>query len=129
MKENKIYPAVFTKEEDGSYNVVFPDLDGAFTCGTNFKEALYMAKDCLELNLSTLDEMPPVSDLENIKLNKGEHIVMIQADMLEFKKKYDNKLVKKTLTLPKWLNDLGVEKKVNFSKILQEALKERLQIL
>lgn len=129
MKENKIYPAVFAKEEDGSYNIVFPDLDGAFTCGADFQEALYMAKDCLELNLSTLDEMPPISDLENIKLNKGEHIVMIQADMLEFKKKYDNKLIKKTLTLPKWLNDLGVEKKVNFSKILQEALKERLEIL
>lgn len=129
MKENQIYPAIFTKEEDGSYSVVFPDIDGAFTCGIDFKEALYMAKDCLELNLSTLDEMPPISDLENIKLNKGEHIVMIQADMLEFRKKYDNKLIKKTLTLPKWLNDLGVEKKVNFSKILQEALKERLQIL
>lgn len=129
MKENKIYPAIFIKEEDGSYSVTFPDLDGAFTCGADFQEAIYMAKDCLELNLSTLDEMPPVSDLENIKLNKGEHIVMVQADMLEFKKKYDNKLIKKTLTLPKWLNDLGVEKKVNFSKILQEALKERLQIL
>ena len=54
---------------------------------------------------------------------------MIQADMLEFKKKYDNKLIKKTLTLPKWLNDLGIERKVNFSKLLQEALKEKLQIL
>lgn len=129
METNQIYPAIFTKEEDGGYSVVFPDIDGAFTCGVDFKEALYMAKDCLELNLSTLDEIPPISDLENIKLNKGEHIVMIQADMLEFRKKYDNKLIKKTLSLPKWLNDLGVEKKVNFSKILQEALKERLQIL
>lgn len=129
METNQIYPAIFTKEEDGGYSVVFPDIDGAFTCGVDFKEALYMAKDCLELNLSILDEIPPISDLENIKLNKGEHIVMIQADMLEFRKKYDNKLIKKTLSLPKWLNDLGVEKKVNFSKILQEALKERLQIL
>ncbi|WP_437183127.1 hypothetical protein, partial [Segatella copri] len=77
----------------------------------------------------TLEEVPAISDLENIKLNKGEHIVMIQADMLEFKKKYDNKLIKKTLTLPKWLNDLGIERKVNFSKLLPEALKEKLQIL
>ncbi len=128
MIEKQIYPAIFSREEDGSYNVVFPDLEGAFTFGIDFKEALYMAKDCLELNLSTLEEMPMISDLENIKLNKNEHIVMIQADMLEFKKKYDNKLVKKTLTLPKWLNDLGIEKKINFSKLLQEALKDKLQI-
>ena len=129
MKDKQIYPAIFTKEEDGSYSVSFPDLDGAFTCGNDFKEALYMAKDCLELNLSTLEQVPAISDLENLKINKGEHIVMIQADMLEFKKKYDNKLIKKTLTLPKWLNDLGIERKVNFSKLLQEALKEKLQIL
>ena len=128
MRDKQICPAIFKKEEDGSYSVVFPDLDGAFTCGTDFKEALYMAKDCLELNLSTLEEMPTISDLENIKLNQGEHIVMIQADMLEFKKKYNNKLIKKTLTLPKWLNDLGIEKKINFSKLLQEALKEKLQL-
>ena len=44
------------------------------------------------------------------------------------KKKYNNKLIKKTLTLPKWLNDLGIEKKINFSKLLQEALKEKLQL-
>lgn len=120
METNQIYPAIFTKEEDGGYSVVFPDIDGAFTCGVDFKEALYMAKDCLELNLSILDEIPPISDLENIKLNKGEHIVMIQADMLEFRKKYDNKLIKKTLSLPKWLNDLGVEKKLIFQKFCKK---------
>ena len=55
-------------------------------------------------------------------------MVMVQADMLNFRKKNDNKPVKKTLTIPKWLNDLGIEKKINFSKVLQEALKEKLQI-
>ena len=127
MKDIYIFPAVFLKEEDG-YSVSFPDIDGAFTCGETFEEALFMAKDCLELNLDTVDEIPHVSDIDKIKLNENEYLVMVQADMLNFRKKNDNKPVKKTLTIPKWLNDLGIEKKINFSKVLQEALKEKLQI-
>ncbi|MBS5038294.1 MAG: type II toxin-antitoxin system HicB family antitoxin [Fusobacterium sp.] len=127
MKDIYIFPAVFLKEEDG-YSVSFPDIDGAFTCGETFEEALFMAKDCLELNLDTVDEIPHVSDIDKIKLNENEYLVMVQADMLNFRKKNDNKPVKKTLTIPKWLNDLGIEKKINFSKVLQDALKEKLQV-
>ena len=127
MKDIYIFPAVFLKEEDG-YSVSFPDIDGAFTCGETFEEALFMAKDCLELNLNTVDEIPHVTDIDKIKLNENEYLVMVQADMLNFRKKNDNKPVKKTLTIPKWLNDLGIEKKINFSKVLQDALKEKLQV-
>lgn len=127
MKDIYIFPAVFLKEEDG-YSVSFPDIDGAFTCGETFEEALFMAKDCLELNLDTVDEIPHVTDIDKIKLNENEYLVMVQADMLNFRKKNDNKPVKKTLTIPKWLNDLGIEKKINFSKVLQDALKEKLQV-
>ena len=127
MKDIYIFPAVFLKEEDG-YSVSFPDIDGAFTCGETFEEALFMAKDCLELNLDTVDEIPHVSDIDKIKLIENDYLVMVQADMLNFRKKNDNKPVKKTLTIPKWLNDLGIEKKINFSKVLQDALKEKLQV-
>ena len=127
MKDIYIFPAVFLKEEDG-YSISFPDIDGAFTCGETFEEALFMAKDCLELNLDTVDEIPHVTDIDKIKLNENEYLVMVQADMLNFRKKNDNKPVKKTLTIPKWLNDLGIEKKINFSKVLQDALKEKLQV-
>ncbi|MFR9019249.1 MAG: type II toxin-antitoxin system HicB family antitoxin [Fusobacterium sp.] len=127
MKDIYIFPAVFLKEEDG-YSVSFPDIDGAFTCGETFEEALFMAKDCLELNLNTVDEIPHITDIDKIKLNENEYLIMVQADMLNFRKKKDNKPVKKTLTIPKWLNDLGIEKKINFSKVLQDALKEKLQV-
>lgn len=79
-----------------------------------------MAKDCLELNLDTVDEIPHVTDIDKIKLNENEYLVMVQADMLNFRKKNDNKPVKKTLTIPKWLNDLGIEKKINFSKVFKK---------
>nr|DAV86949.1 MAG TPA: hypothetical protein [Caudoviricetes sp.] len=127
MKNIYVFPAIFLKEDDG-YSVKFPDIDGAFTCGETFEEALLMAKDCLELNLDTIEEIPKISELDTIKLKKNEYIVMVQADMLSFKKKQDNQLVKKTLSIPKWLNDLGTEKKINFSKLLQEALMKNLKI-
>lgn len=127
MKDIFIFPAVFSKDDDG-YSVYFPGIEGAFTCGDTFEEAVFMAKDCLELNLDGIEEFPKVIDIEDIKLKKNEYVVMIQADMVSYRKKYHSQPVKKTLTIPKWLNDLGVQKKVNFSKLLQESLKKELNL-
>lgn len=126
-KLNKIYvyPAVFTEDNDG-YSVVFPGIEGAFTCGGSFEEAFLNAKDCLELNLETVEEIPKVSNPKDIKLGKNEYIVMIQADMISYRKRYNNRTVKKTLTIPAWLNDVASEKKINFSKVLQRALEKIL---
>ncbi|MGL4946652.1 MAG: type II toxin-antitoxin system HicB family antitoxin, partial [Cetobacterium sp.] len=101
----------------------------AFTCADTFEEAVFMAKDCLELNLDGIEQLPKMIDIEEIELEKNEYIVMIEADMISYNKKYHSKPVKKTLTIPKWLNDLGVQKKINFSKLLQESLKKELNIL
>jgi predicted RNase H-like HicB family nuclease len=127
MKNNYIFPAIFNKEEDG-YNVSFPDLSGAFTCGEDFEEALYMAKECLEIYLEDMKDIPKVGDLENIKLRKNDTIVMVEADLIAFRKKYNNQSVKKTLTIPKWLNDLGIEKHINFSALLKSALMKELEV-
>ena len=127
MKDIYVFPAIFLKEEDG-YSVNFPDIEGAFTCGDTFEEALFMAKDCLELSLDGIEIEPSISNIENIKLEENEYVVMIQADMLSFRKKYNNQSVKKTLTIPKWLNDLATNKNINFSQILQSGLKKELNI-
>lgn len=131
MKKNYIYPAIFEFDEDG-ISIEFPDFDGAFSCADTFEEALEMAKDCLELNLMTLEEdkeeIPEPKSIENYKLKNNQKLMMVVADMISFKKRYSNKTVKKTLTIPKWLNDLGIEKKVNFSAILKEALIKELGV-
>ena len=127
MKEKHIFPAIFS-EETGGYNISFPDLPGAFTCGEDFEDAMYMAKDCLEVYLHDLEEIPKVSKPNIVSLKTGELIVLIEADLLSFRKKYDNQTIKKTLTIPKWLNEEAMEKKINFSAILKEALKEELGI-
>ena len=124
-----IYPAVFHVEEEG-YSVDFPDLLGCVTEGETLSEALEMAQDALGLYLFTLEQdnkaLPESTNPADIKMQEKEFISLIEWDRIEYLKKVDNKAVKKTLTIPSWLNYLAEEKNVNFSQILQEALKEQL---
>ena len=125
MKEKYLFPAIFEKEEDG-YSISFPDLEGAFSCAATFEEALYMAKDCLELYLDGLENIPTPKEVK--KLKKNETLIMIEANMLEYKKRNQNKSVSTTVTLPKWLKDTAIEKKINLSSILKSALLKELDL-
>ena len=73
-------------------------------------------------------ELPSPSDLHNISVEANEFANYIQCDTLEYRKMHNNKAVKKTLTIPEWLNEEAAAKGVNFSAVLQEALKERIGI-
>lgn len=133
------YPACFFKEEDG-YSVIFPDLNWLSTCGETLDEALEMSIDCLAGYLFTCQKdgntIPAPSAMENIDLDKiakdleidpGEAFVnIVTVDVAEYAKTHFEKSVKKTLTIPAWLNAAALEKGVNFSQVLQDALKERL---
>lgn len=126
-----IYPAVFERDEDG-YSVTFPDLPGCITCGDNLEDAYLMAKDALELHLYGMeednDDIPSPSKPERITVNSDSFVTLIEAYIPLIRDQMANKAIKKTLTIPKWLNDLGEDKKVNFSQTLQNALKENLGI-
>lgn len=127
-----IYPAIFEPCEESGYTVTFPDLPGCITEGDNLKEAMYMAKDALELYIYNLEddneEISVPSKPEDIKVSNGSFVVPIEAYMPLIRQEMSNKAVKKTLTIPYWLNKIAEEKKVNFSQILQTALKEQLNI-
>ena len=131
LKNDYIFPAPFTYDADGR-TVEFPDLPGAMTAGDTEDEALLMAKECLELHLYGMeedkDEIPNASHIINIEHNKNQAIVLIKANMRATRDEMNNKAVKKTLTIPKWLNDEAMNKKINFSAILKEALKDELGI-
>lgn len=132
-----IYPACFYKEKEGGYSVIFPVL-GIATCGDTAEEAAAMAVDCLAgfLYNAKLEnaEVPKAPDIESIDLNaeydgyESAFINMVTVDAEEYAKKHFEKSVKKTLTIPVWLNDLAVQNGVNFSQTLQTALKEQLHI-
>ena len=136
-----MYPACFYKENDG-YSVIFPDLNYLATQGGSFEEAMEMAVDCLAGYLysarrdgenvsapSKLADVDPVSKELDPDIPVGEASVnLVSVDVAEYAKKHFEKSVKKTLTIPAWLNDAAVAQGVNFSRVLQQALKEQLHL-
>lgn len=127
-----VYPAVFTEEDNGQYSVNFPDLEGCYTCGNDLGEAIKMAQDALALTLfdyeSEKQEIPKASKLTDIKVGNGEVVSYVSADTMVYRKMYNNKAVKKTLTIPEWMNEAATEAGINFSQALQEILTQKLNM-
>lgn len=128
-KDRYIYPAIFDYADDG-ISVEFPDLPGCFTCGDTDEEAIRMAKEAMALHLYGMEQdgdiIPVPSPINSIKVEQNQVVALIEVWMPPFRDAVQGKAVKKTLTIPKWLNDLAEENRVNFSHILQEALKNYL---
>ncbi len=126
------YPAVFTPEKEGGYSITFPDLEGCYTCGDSLADSLMMAEDALALVLYGYETdgraIPAPSAASGISLKNGEFVNFIACDTLSYRKMYNNRAVKKTLTIPEWLNEAACEAGVNFSQVLQDALKVRLNL-
>lgn len=124
------YPAVFL-EEDVGYSVRFPDLDGCFTEGDTLDEAYQMSVEAIGLYLEQQDGgfiFPKSSNPKRVETGDKEFVVLIEFDELEYVKRHDNKAVKKTLTIPSWLNHQAEKANAPFSQILQQGLKEYLNI-
>jgi predicted RNase H-like HicB family nuclease len=129
-----IYPACFYPCEEGGYTVTFPDLPGCVTEGDTLSEALDMATDAasgwLLDSVENNQQIPEASDIKNVITDEYEDgfTSIVSIDLDEYSKKYGNKAVKKTLTIPQWLNTIAEHESINFSNVLQSALKEKLGI-
>ena len=127
-----VYPAVFVEEENGVYQVDFPDIKNCFTQGEDLADAVESARDVLCLMLCELEDrqapIPHASHLKDIKAGEQDIVSLIDCDTLAYRKKNNSTAVKKTLSIPMWLNTLAEEKGVNFSQILQDALKSQLHV-
>jgi len=126
------YTAVFTPEKNGFYSVCFPDLQGCYTSGDDMSDAIYMAQDVLNLTLYDLEQdnkpIPQASKPQDIKTTGEQFSSVIAVDTDTYRRFYENKSVKKTLTIPMWLNERAEQANVNFSGVLQSALKELLHV-
>lgn len=131
MKNTYSYIAIFDYADDG-ISIKFPDLPGCLSCADTDKEALYMAKDVLGLHMYGLEEdgeeIPEPTELKDIKLEKNQLPVLIEVFMPTFRSKVKNKFIKKTLSIPYYLNAEAEKAGINFSQVLQTALKEKLNI-
>lgn len=123
----KFYPVIFTKENIG-FSSVAVDLDGCFSEGDTFEEAYSNTQNAIGLYLDGCTNFPEPSDPSKIKINQGQFVCVVEFDSILYKKKCSSRPVKKTLTIPAWLNEEAEKSHLNFSHVLQEALKKKLNI-
>ena len=124
-----IYTAIF-EPEGKKYNISFPDLEECSTCGDNLADALKMAEDALSSYLTWQEDhnrpVPQATAPEKVTVPEGCVSTIIEADTDHYRRLLSNKAVKKTLTIPEWMDEKARIKGINFSKVLQEALEKEL---
>ena len=125
------YPAIFHKAEEGGFWVSFPDLPECFTEGDDMQQAYEMAVDALGLAISSRmeegEEVPSASEADQVEVSSGV-LVIVEFDLEAYNRKYNSRAVKKTLSIPEWLNEAASKAGVNFSQVLQAALIRELKL-
>jgi predicted RNase H-like HicB family nuclease len=129
-----VYAAILTPEE-GNILVSVPDLQGLHTFGSSMADALFMAQDAIEMWLwdaeNAGDAIPPASNQKKIAgmcESPDQVVSMVAADTDEYRRQNDSRAIKKTLSMPAWLNHQAEKANAPFSQILQQGLKEYLHI-
>lgn len=129
--DHYIYPAIFTYADDQEIAVVFPDLDVA-TSGENDDDALFSARELLGVVMAGLEEdgepIPPPTALKDVPISDNERAVLVDVFMPSIRMARVNRSVNRTVTLPAWLNAAALERGVNFSQVLQDALRAQLGV-
>lgn len=129
MNKRLFYPAVFHRAEEGGFWVTFPDIPECMTQGEDMQEAYEMAADALGLSLTTIDNegetLPKASSADEITVEDGI-LVIVEFDIAEYQRKNRSRAVKKTLSIPEWLNEAAIRENLNFSQVLQDALMAKL---
>lgn len=130
---NKLfYPAIFHKAEEGGFWITFPDIPECMTQGDDMSQAYEMAVDALGLAITSREkeheEIPQASTPCDLYVQDDEFCVVIEFDMLAYKKRTNSRAVKKTLSIPEWLNEEAIAMGINFSQVLQEALMQKIGV-
>lgn len=130
--DNKLfYPAVFHPAEEGGFWVSFPDIPECLTQGDDMTQAYEMAVEALGLSITDIVDnkgyLSVPSAPDSIKIEDNGFLVIIQFDLAAYRKRNSSKVVKKTLTIPEWLNEEALARGINFSQVLQEGLVAKIQ--
>ncbi|MDQ0188836.1 type II toxin-antitoxin system HicB family antitoxin [Alicyclobacillus cycloheptanicus] len=130
-QDRYMYPAIFIYADDG-ISIEFPDLPGCLPCGHTTEEAMKNAREAMALHLYGMEEdgdpIPEPTPINKLQVAENQVVVLVEAWMPPFRDEMEQRAVKKTLSIPKWLDDLAQEQHVNFSHLLQDALKEYLGV-
>lgn len=128
----RVYPAIFEREESGLFAIEFPDIPQCYTSGENEEDGFLMAEDVLNIWLYELEKkgepLPAPSRVEDITKPASGFVTMIIGDTEVYKRREKGKAVKKTVSVPQWLAEQGEAAGLNFSRVLQEGIKQELHI-
>ena len=131
MKDMYTFPAIFEICDNG-ISILFPDLPGCLPCAENIENAIKNTKEALLLHLYGMEEdneeIPEPTAFYQIKLHENQSIMLIEVYMPPFREKQHKKFVKKTLSIPSWINAQAEYAGINFSQTLQEALLQKLHL-
>jgi len=131
MKDTYIFPAVFSFADDG-ISIEFPDLPGCLPCADTVEEACRNAKEAMTLHLYGMEtdgeQIPSPTPIDHIKLESDQTLMLVETFMPPFREKQSKRFVKKTLSIPSWINAEAEHAGVNFSQVLQEALINKLNL-
>lgn len=132
MNDNYTYPAIIDYEEDGFINITFPDFDNVCTCVQSDEDYIMAAQDILSLAIIDIEEkdgnLPIQSKIEDIEVNNNQKLVYINVWMPYHRTQIKVVYVKKTLTIPTWIDELARANNINFSATLVEAIKSKLNL-
>lgn len=122
-----VYPAVFHPNDDGSYTITYPNLPGCISEGKSLGNAMYMAQAALTQWLEYLTDkdqvFPAAGPLKEIKTAGDEFASLIRVELR------DNRAVRRTVSIPKWMDDKVCEAGLSLSRVLQDALKEKMNTI
>ena len=126
------YPALFHKAEEGGFWITFPDFPECMTQGENMQDAYEMAWDALGLavvsRIENRESLPPATEPYAITAVSDTFCIIVPFDLIKYQKKHNSKAIKKTLSIPEWLNEAATDMNVNFSQVLQDALIQKLNL-
>jgi predicted RNase H-like HicB family nuclease len=121
-----IYPAIFEQNSDNSYTITFPDLPGCISEGKTLENTIDMAHKALtqwiEYLLDEKESLPAPSDIKTLEPTANQFVNLIRAEIR------DNRAVRRTVSIPGWLDIRASDAGISLSKVLQDALKERLGV-
>lgn len=131
MKTYYSYPAFLYFDKDG-ISVEFPDLPGCLSCADTEEDAFRRAREAMGLHLYGMetdgDEIPAPSAVGTLRPENGAVVAMVDVYMPAIRERINNKSINRTVTLPAWLNAAAQERNINFSQVLQDALKSQMGI-
>lgn len=124
------YPAIFHDDEKGGYWISFPDFPECMTQGENIEEAYNMAVEaiglCIDERIKNKEDLPTVSAPSDYVIDNGDFTCLVEFDLMQYRRTHNTKAIKKTLTIPEWLNEAAIAQNINFSQVLQDALIQKV---